>query len=56
MNQEKWKDTLELVGIVAIIGSLILVAFELRQSTAVATAQATFGINTVLDPSYRREI
>jgi len=53
MNQEKWKDALELVGIVAIIGSLILVAFELRQSTAVATTQATFEINSMLDNSYR---
>ena len=53
MNSEKWKDVLELVGIFAIIASLILVAFELQQSTAVSTAQAVFQVNTILDSSYR---
>jgi hypothetical protein len=48
-----WKGIAELVGIFAVVLSLLLVAFELRQSTAVATAQAVFDTNTVHDQSYR---
>ena len=48
-----WKGIAELVGIFAVVLSLLLVAFELRQSTAVATAQAVFDVNTVHDQSYR---
>ena len=53
MRSENWKDTAEFVGIVAIVLSLAMVAYELRQSTSVATAQAAFDVNTVLDESYR---
>jgi hypothetical protein len=48
-----WKGTAELVGIFAVVLSLLLVAYELKQSTAVATAQAIFETNTVHDESYR---
>jgi hypothetical protein len=48
-----WKGIAELVGIFAVVLSLLLVAFELRQSTAVATAQAVFDVNTVHDQSWR---
>jgi len=53
MRGNNWKDVLELVGIAGIIGSLVLVAYELRQNTAIATAQAAFEINTSLDGAYR---
>jgi hypothetical protein len=48
-----WKGITELVGIFAVVLSLLLVAFELRQSTAVATAQAVFDVNTVHERSTR---
>lgn len=53
MRSENWKGAAEFVGIVAIVLSLAMVAYELRQSTSVATAQAVFDVNTVLDESYR---
>ena len=53
MTRDKWKDALELVGILGIVGSLVLVAYELRQNTATARAQATFLVNTSLDSAYR---
>lgn len=37
----------------AVVLSLLLVAFEVRQSTAVATAHAVFETNTVHNQSYR---
>ena len=39
MNRAQWKDFLEIVGIVAIVASLILVAYELRQNTLMMRAQ-----------------
>ncbi len=33
MNQQRWKDYLELVGIAAIVASLAFVALEIRQNT-----------------------
>jgi hypothetical protein len=48
-----WKGIAELVGLFAVVLSLLLVAYELKQSTAVATAQAVFDTNTVHDQSYR---
>ena len=40
MNKtESWRDTVELMGIVAIVLSLILVAYELRQNTTMMRAQ-----------------
>lgn len=53
MIPEKWKDLLEILGVIAIIASLVLVAYELRQNTAVLTAQAAFQLSTALDSSYR---
>ena len=51
--RDKWKGILELLGIAGIIASLVLVAYELRQNTAIATAQAAFQVNTSLDSAYR---
>jgi hypothetical protein len=53
MQNYDWKQIAELIGIFAVVLSLLLVAFELRQNTAVATAQAVFDTNTVHDQSYR---
>jgi len=39
MKSTNWKDIAELVGIVAIVLSLVLVAYELRQNTTVMRAQ-----------------
>lgn len=39
MTREKWKDALEILGIAAIVASLILVAYELRQNTLMMRAQ-----------------
>jgi len=36
MKFANWKDSLELVGIAAIVVSLVFVGYELRQSTAIA--------------------
>ena len=48
-----WKGIAEIVGIGAIVLSLLMVSYELKQSTALATAQAVFDVNTVLDEAYR---
>ena len=40
MKFANWKDSLELVGIAAIVVSLIFVGYELRQSTAIARSDA----------------
>jgi hypothetical protein len=53
MTEEKWKSPLEIVGIGAIVASLVLVAYELRQSTAVSITQAIFQSNTSMDSAYR---
>lgn len=53
MTEAKWKNLMEMVGFVAIVGSLILVAFELRQTRAVSITEATFQINSGIDASYR---
>jgi len=53
MQSANWKGITEIVGIVAIVLSLLMVAYELRQNTALATAQAVFDVNTVLDEAYR---
>ena len=42
-----------MVGIAAIVASLVLVAYELRQNTAVSTAQAVSDLNTAIDSAYR---
>ena len=53
MRSDNWKSTAEFVGIAAIVLSLVMVSYELRQSTAVATATAIFDVNTIFDESYR---
>jgi hypothetical protein len=53
MKGISWKGVVEFVGMLSIVASLLLVAYELRQSTALATAQATFDLNTRLDDGYR---
>jgi hypothetical protein len=45
MMGTKWKEILELVGISAIVASLVLVAYELRQATAQSAAEAIFQTN-----------
>jgi len=40
MKFANWKDSLELVGIAAIVVSLVFVGYELRQSTAIARSDA----------------
>lgn len=40
MKFTTWKDSLELVGIAAIVVSLVFVGYELRQSTAIARSDA----------------
>ena len=41
MNRERRKDLFEAIGVVAIVVSLILVAYELRQNTVMMRAQIT---------------
>ena len=53
MTSTSRKDIAEMVGIAAIVASLVLVAYELRQNSAVATAQAVFDLNTSIDGAYR---
>ena len=53
MTSTSWKDIAEMVGIAAIVASLVLVAYELRQNSAVATAQAVFDLNMSVDSAYR---
>ena len=38
MNSTNWKDIVELVGISAIVASLVFVGLELRQSHQIAIA------------------
>jgi len=49
----KWKEILEFIGIIAIVASLILVAYELRQATAQSGAEAIYQTNAALDNAYR---
>jgi hypothetical protein len=53
MKQVSWKGVIDFVGMVSIVASLFIVAYQLRQSTALAMAQATFDLNTALDEPYR---
>ena len=40
MSQMRWKDSLEVVGLVAIVASLIFVAIEVRQSNQIGRLEA----------------
>jgi hypothetical protein len=53
MKSTNWKDIAELIGIAAIVVSLILVAYELRQASAQSAAEAIYQTNVGLDNSYR---
>lgn len=53
MARLNWKEIAEFVGLAAVIASLVLVAYELRQSTAVAAAQALTELSATVDSSYR---
>ena len=53
MKSKDWKNVAEMLGIAAISASLVLVAYELRQNTAVSTAQAVSDLNTAIDSAYR---
>lgn len=44
MNREKIKDTIEIVGLIAILASLLFLAFELQQSNRIAIASTEIGI------------
>ena len=44
MPYANWKDVAELVGLVAVVLSLLLVAFEMRQSNRIAQATTTYEI------------
>jgi hypothetical protein len=39
MNNKNWKDSVELIGILSIVGSLIFVAIQLRQTHEIVVAQ-----------------
>ena len=41
MNKTDWKDTAELVGIAAIVASLIFVGLQLRQESAIAARESS---------------
>ena len=50
MNHTKWKDIAELIGITAIVASLIFVGLELRQAYQIAiTAEYQERVSTVVD-------
>lgn len=41
IGKQSVKDTIELIGIVAVVASLLLVAYEVRQSNRIAQATVT---------------
>ena len=53
MTSVRWKEIAEFVGLASIVASLVLVAYELRQSTAVANAQAVTDLSALIDGAYR---
>ena len=53
MKGQKWKEILEFIGITAIVASLVLVAYELRQATAQSAAEAIYLTNIAFDDAYR---
>ncbi|MGI9200722.1 MAG: hypothetical protein ACR2QL_06670 [Woeseiaceae bacterium] len=63
MNNRHWRELVEIVGVVAIVASLILVASELRQSNRIAAAQTeqhigenfnTLNIARATDPEFAK--
>jgi hypothetical protein len=53
MKSTRWKEIAELVALASVVASLVLVAYELRQSTAVASAQAVTDLSAIVDGAYR---
>ena len=53
MTSTNWKSIAEFVGLASIVASLVLVAYELRQNTAISMAQAITELNSGMDASYR---
>ena len=53
MTSTNWRNIAEFVGLASIVASLVLVAYELQQNTAISTAQAIAELNSALDASYR---
>lgn len=49
------KDKLEIVGIVAVIVSLLFLAYEIRQNTHTSAAQAIFELNEAARQTQFRE-
>ena len=41
MNKSDWKNTAELIGVIAIVGSLLFVGFQLAQDRRIAQAELT---------------
>jgi hypothetical protein len=62
MTQTRWKESFEVVGLIAIVASLIFVGFQLRQDRVIArselgagTAEAVLSIQEVMaDPEQAR--
>lgn len=38
MTNARWRQILEMVGVVSVVGGLLLVAFEIRQANRIARA------------------
>ena len=58
MKTSNWKDTLELIGIAAIVASLMFVGLQLRQDQRIAEAQiyaeSNINLNRIGKPNKRR--
>lgn len=50
---DRLNQWLSLIANIGVLVGVFVVAYELQQNTAVATAQATFQINASVDPAYR---
>ena len=45
MKQTNWREIVEIVGVISIVGSLLLLATEMRQSNRIATAEMEFSLS-----------
>ena len=46
MKDRRWREVLEAVGVVSVVGGLLLVAFEVNQANRIATAQAVMELSS----------
>ena len=53
MKSFSLKVVAEFIALASVVASLVLVAYELRQNTAVASAQAVTELNAIVDGAYR---